>query len=106
MAFSSKTLQTLEFNKIIDMLAAATSTEGAKARAMSLTPSSDYDEIIMRQNKTDDAKPYREFAFAEKPEKINIQYLRNPYALVYGKIGESIQQVMLTNAKKHIIINQ
>ena len=56
MAFSSKTLQTLEFNKIIDMLVAATSTEGAKARAMSLTPSSDYDEIIMRQNKTDDAK--------------------------------------------------
>lgn len=56
MLFTSKTLTTLEFNKIIDMLAECASTDGAKARALTLTPIADYDAVISRQTKTDDAK--------------------------------------------------
>ncbi len=56
MLFTSKTLTTLEFNKIIEMLAECASTDGAKARARSLTPVADYDTVISRQTKTDDAK--------------------------------------------------
>ncbi len=55
MQFTSKTLSTLEFNKITDFLADMASTEGAKARAHALSPSSDYDEIIRNQMLTDDA---------------------------------------------------
>ena len=51
-----KTQSTLEFNKIIEMLAECAATEGAKARARSLTPSDDYDTIIRRQIQTSDAK--------------------------------------------------
>ena len=39
MLFTSKTLVTLEFDKIIEMLADCAQTEGAKARARSLLPS-------------------------------------------------------------------
>ena len=56
MLFTSKTLTTLEFNKIIDMLAECASTDGAKARVRTLVPVADYDEVIKRQTKTDDAK--------------------------------------------------
>ena len=56
MQFTAKTLSTLEFDKIASMLAECASTEGAKARALSLTPDTDYDAIIMKQTRTDDAK--------------------------------------------------
>ena len=56
MLFTSKVLTTLEYDKIIDMLVECAATDGAKARARALTPSDDYDTVIMRQTKTEDAK--------------------------------------------------
>ena len=56
MLFTSKTLSTLEYDKIIRMLVECASTDGAKARAASLSPTDDYDVILSRQRKTDDAK--------------------------------------------------
>ena len=56
MLFTSKTLNTLEFDKISEMLVECAATEGAKARARTLTPIADYDDIITRQNRTEDAK--------------------------------------------------
>ncbi len=56
MQFSQKTLQTLEFDKITAMLAAAASTDGAKAKALALTPTDDYDSASDRQERTDAAK--------------------------------------------------
>ena len=56
MLFTSKTLSTLEYDKIIRMLVECASTDGAKARAASLSPTDDYDVIVSRQRKTDDAK--------------------------------------------------
>lgn len=56
MLFTAKTLATLEYDKIISMLVDCASTEGAKARAASLTPTDDYELICDRQQKTDDAK--------------------------------------------------
>ncbi len=56
MHFSEKTLRTLEFDKIIDMLVDCAATEGAKARARTLVPSDDYDLVLERQLKADDAK--------------------------------------------------
>ena len=56
MIFTGKTLTTLEYDKIIEMLADCTATEGAKARARSLMPVDDYDFVADRQRKTDDAK--------------------------------------------------
>ena len=56
MIFTAKTLSTLEYDKIIDMLVECTATEGAKARARALMPVDEYDFVVDRQNKTDDAK--------------------------------------------------
>ena len=56
MFFKTKTLSTLEYDKIINMLADSCSTEGAKARAYALVPSTDHETVIMRHNKTEDAK--------------------------------------------------
>ena len=56
MLFTEKTLKILEFDKIIERLADASATDGAKARAYSLSPSDDYETVIMRQTKTEDAK--------------------------------------------------
>lgn len=56
MLFTEKSLNTLEFDKIIDMLVDCAATGGAKSRARSLTPTSDYDTVVERQTKTDDAK--------------------------------------------------
>ena len=54
MLFTQKTLATLEYDKIIDMLVELCSTEGARAMAKALIPSSDYDTVILRQTKTFD----------------------------------------------------
>ena len=56
MLFTAKTLSTLEYDKIIRMLIECASTEGAKARAASLSPSDDFETVSLRQKKTDDAK--------------------------------------------------
>ena len=56
MLFTAKTLSTLEYDKIISMLVECASTEGAKARAASLTPTDDYETVTVRQRRTDDAK--------------------------------------------------
>ena len=56
MLFTAKTLKTLEYDKIIEMLAECAMTDGARARAYSLSPTDDYDMVIERQNKTEDAK--------------------------------------------------
>ena len=56
MIFTAKTLSTLEYDKIIEMLVECTATEGAKARARTLMPTDEYDFVVDRQNKTDDAK--------------------------------------------------
>ncbi len=56
MHFSQKTLSILEFDKITEMLAGMAATEGAAARARALSPTDDYDTVILRQRRTDDAK--------------------------------------------------
>ncbi len=56
MLFTTKTLSTLEFDKIISMLVDCAATEGAKGRAASLMPTDDFDTVIERQKRTDDAK--------------------------------------------------
>lgn len=56
MYFTGKTALTLEFNKILEMLSEHCATEGAKSRALSLLPTDDYDTVINRQNRCDDAK--------------------------------------------------
>ena len=56
MLFTAKTLSTLEYDKIIDMLIDCASTEGAKARAASLVPTDDFETVVVRQKRTDDAK--------------------------------------------------
>ena len=56
MLFTAKTLATLEYDKITAMLAECASTEGARARALSLSPSCDFDTVLERQTKTEDAK--------------------------------------------------
>ncbi len=56
MLFTDRTLKTLEYGKIKEMLVECAATEGAKARAAALTPTSDIDVVRERQKKTDDAK--------------------------------------------------
>ena len=56
MSFHSKMLATLEFPKIVEMLAEHCATDGAKARALSLLPSDDYDTVLLRQRRTEDAR--------------------------------------------------
>ena len=56
MSFNEKTLRTLEFDKVCEMLSSHTPTEGAKRMAFMLMPSDDIDTVILRQKKTTDAK--------------------------------------------------
>lgn len=56
MNFSEKTIKTLEFDKICDMLADCAPTEGAKSMAMCLMPSGDITEVLRRQRRTTDAR--------------------------------------------------
>ncbi len=56
MLFTEKTLKILEFDKITDRLSDFCATEGAKGRAFSLSPSDDYDTVVLRQRRTEDAK--------------------------------------------------
>lgn len=56
MHFTAKTLSTLEFDKITALLAECAATDGAAAKARALSPSDDFETVIMRQRRTDDAK--------------------------------------------------
>ncbi len=56
MSFSEKTLNSLEFDKICDMLASFAPTDGSKTMARMLSPSEDIDTVLLRQRKTTDAK--------------------------------------------------
>ncbi len=56
MKISEKTLKTLEFDRIREMLADCALTEGAKALAMLLEPSDDADVILRKQRYTSDAR--------------------------------------------------
>ena len=56
MNFTQKTLITLEFDKICEMLADCAPTAGAQALARRLTPSSDATEVLRRQRRTTDAR--------------------------------------------------
>jgi DNA mismatch repair protein MutS2 len=56
MLFTQKTLNALEYDKIIAQLADLAATEGAKARALTLMPSDDYDTVRERLLRTEDAK--------------------------------------------------
>ena len=56
MHFTNKALSALEYDKIINMLASMASTEGAAAKAKALSPTDDYDTVLLRQRRTDDAK--------------------------------------------------
>lgn len=56
MPFEYRSLISLEFDKIKEMLALHAQTEGAKNTAMTLLPSEDTDIVIMRQKKTTDAR--------------------------------------------------
>ena len=56
MGFSEKTLITLEFDKIRELLADCAMTEGSVGMALCLTPSDDEVEILRRLNKTTDAR--------------------------------------------------
>lgn len=56
MSFSEKTLHSLEFDKICEILAGFAPTDGAAAMARMLMPSDDIDTVIKRQRKTTDAK--------------------------------------------------
>ena len=56
MLFTEKSLATLEFDKITELLALHAATDGARARAFTLVPSDDYETVMERQTKTEDAK--------------------------------------------------
>ena len=56
MKISEKTLKTLEFDRIREMLADCALTDGAKAIAMRLEPSDDADVILRKQRYTSDAR--------------------------------------------------
>lgn len=55
MLYNDKTIRSLEFDKIRAMLADCASTEGAKARAMMLSPSDDLETVKKNLKRTTDA---------------------------------------------------
>jgi len=56
MGFSEKTIHSLEFDKICEMLASFAPTDGSKKMARMLMPSDDVDTVLLRQRRTTDAK--------------------------------------------------
>lgn len=56
MSFNEKTLHSLEFDKICEMLATYAPTEGSKMSARLLMPSDDIETVLKRQRRTTDAK--------------------------------------------------
>ena len=56
MSFSEKTIHSLEFDKICELLASFAPTEGSKTMARMLMPQEDIDTVLLRQRRTTDAK--------------------------------------------------
>ena len=56
MLFTQKTLTTLEFNRILEMLLQCAPTAGARAAVPGLTPSDDYETVVLRQDRTEGAR--------------------------------------------------
>ena len=56
MSFSEKTMHSLEFDKICELLATFAPTEGSKKMARMLMPSNDIDTVLKKQRRTTDAK--------------------------------------------------
>lgn len=56
MYFSHHTLESLEYDKVIALLKEVALTEGAAQMAASLLPSDDYELVLSRQKRTEDAK--------------------------------------------------
>ncbi|MBQ8175336.1 MAG: endonuclease MutS2 [Clostridia bacterium] len=56
MLYTQKTLSTLEYDKVIALLADRALTDGARDMALTLVPSDDFDTVFLRQRKTADAK--------------------------------------------------
>ena len=52
MSFSQKTLHSLEFDKICELLASFAPTDGSKSLARMLSPSDDIDTVMKRQRRT------------------------------------------------------
>ncbi len=56
MAFKQKTLEILEYDKIVAMLADLAFTPGARVLAERLMPTDDYELVVSRQRRTEDAR--------------------------------------------------
>jgi len=56
MVFTQKTLENLEYDKVIAMLCDVCFTDGAKSLASKLSPSDDFETVKTRQEKTADAR--------------------------------------------------
>ncbi len=56
MSFNEKTLHSLEFDKICEMLATYAPTEGSKMSAKLLVPSDDIETVLKKQRRTTDAR--------------------------------------------------
>ena len=56
MSFNEKTLHSLEFDKICDILASYAPTEGSKLMAKMLMPTDDVETVLKKQRRTTDAK--------------------------------------------------
>lgn len=56
MPVTQKNLEALEFDKIREQLSLCAPTDGARARALSLFPSAEYDEVVLCQRQTADAR--------------------------------------------------
>ena len=56
MSFNEKTLRSLEFDKICELLATYAPTDGSKSAARMLMPSDDIETVLKRQRRTTDAK--------------------------------------------------
>ncbi len=56
MSFSEKTIHSLEFDKICELLASFAPTDGSKAMARMLMPQEDIEAVLLGQRRTTDAK--------------------------------------------------
>ena len=58
MNISEKTLSTLEFDRIRELLADCAPTEGSRAMALTLQPTNDIGRVLRRQRRTSDARRF------------------------------------------------
>ena len=87
--FCQKTLSSLEFNKICEILSQHAPTEGAKAMARMLSPSDDIDVVSRRQRYTTDARRLLEEKGITDIQSYFQKFVNeyNKTAVPYKKIG-------------------